>query len=309
MCVGCDLSANLGGHLHAEFDFQILYWVIFGRSCSLPIYCEPSIGVTMRDVIVLDDDEEGAVSCSQAQRGLSEAQRMRMIQQKQLALARLTARKVQQAPISFRGSVSPPQRVSSSSIDLRIKPLAGGSREVTSTSMGDGWRARPTSDDWNHFRLSDQGCHNHFSNSVPFYQGSHSSSSNADGSCADRFDGQHSHSSSTYNLEPCKDGNRGAVPNRNQEYWDADFDQGTQAVPSLSDSRQNSTHVSTEVVGEWRSVRKRPAPGSSFGRQVSASSNQFKPPAVTEHWQIFKSLKTSPDAARPIKQQPGILMR
>lgn len=259
----------------------------------------------MRDVIVLDDDEEETVSYSQVQRGLSEAQKSRMMQQKQLALARLQAKRGQQTPLPFLNSAALQRSDNLTFVELQSRPLAGDLKEVASTSTGNGWSAGPTSDGWQHSRLPNQGYYNHLSNSGPFYHTSHSSSSNADGRCADRFDGQGSPSSLTYDSEPCKDGNRRVVPNRNQEYWDADFDQVTQRVSRPSDSRQNLTHVPTEVVGEWRSVRKRPAPGNSFGRQISGSFNQFKPPSAPEHWQIFKSQKTSPDASRPSKQSPG----
>lgn len=265
-----------------------------------------SIGVNMRDVIVLDDDEVGAVSCSQVQRGLSEAQKSRMMQQKQLALARLQAKRVQQTPLPFHNSGGLQRSDNFTSVELRSPALAGDLKEVAGTSAGNGWGAGPTSDEWQGSRLPNQGYHNHPSGSGPFYHASHSSSANADGRYVDGFDGRGSHSRSTYGLEPCEDGNRRMVPNRNQACWDAGFDQGTQAVSRPSDSRQNLAHAPTEVVGEWRSVRKRPAPGSSFGRQISGSSNQIKPPSAPEYWQNFKSPKTSPDASRPINRLPGI---
>lgn len=60
------------------------------------------IGVTMVDVFALNDDDVGTGSCSQRQRDLSEAQKARMLQQKELALARLQARKLQQAQVHSR---------------------------------------------------------------------------------------------------------------------------------------------------------------------------------------------------------------
>ena len=268
--------------------------------CTLLV---PSIDITMRDVIILDDDEEGTVSCSEAQRGLSEAQKSRMMQQKQLALARLRARKVQETPLPFRNSAALPQPASSTSVELRSRPLAGDCKELASSSTGNGWTAGSTSDEWQNSWLPNQGYHNHSSSSEPVYQ---PSESYGDGLCADRTSGHDSHSSSTYILEPSKDGNRRYVPNRNQEYWDADFDQGTQAVSRPLDSRQNLAQVPTKVVGEWRSVRKRPAPGSSFGVQISSSSSPFKPPSVLEHGQMFKSQKISPNSSRPNQQLSGI---
>ncbi|KAG0621209.1 hypothetical protein M758_3G002100 [Ceratodon purpureus] len=259
----------------------------------------------MRDVIVLEDDEEEMVSASQVQRGLSEAQKSRMMQQKQLALARLQAKRVQQTPVPFCESGGLQRFENFASVEMRSRAVGGDLNEMAGTSAGSEWGPGPRADEWQHSRVPDQGYQQYSSSSGPFYHGSHPSSGNADGRYADGFVNRGSYSSSTCGLESWKDGSRRVVPNGNQGCWDADFDQGSQGVSRPLDSRQNSAHVPAEEVGEWRSVRKRPAPGSSFGRQISASSNQSKPPSASEYWQIFKSPKTSPDASRPVKQSPG----
>lgn len=261
----------------------------------------PSIDATMKDIIVLDDDDEWTVSSSQVQRGLSEVQKSRMMQQKQLALARLQAKKLQQTQLPF-GSGNPtalPQKVSSTS---GSGPWAGDSKVLASTSASNGWRAGPAADEWQHSRLPNQGYHDYPPRSgLPHCQSSYATSGNADVRWDDRIDDRGSLASSA-----CKDGITRVVPNRNQECWDADFHRYAHDVSRSSGFQQNSTHVSTEVVGEWRSVRKRPAPGSSFGVQMSASSDHFKPSSEPELWQILKSPKRSVDAACFKSQLPGI---
>lgn len=246
----------------------------------------------MRDVIVLDDDDEFMESKSQVQRGLSEVQKSRMMEQKQLALARLQAKK-QQTQLPDNTTVLP-QQANPASDELGSRSWAGDYKVAASTSTSKGWRAGPTSERWEHFRPPNQGYHDPPSSGPS----SHSTSRNADVRWDDIINDPTSRASS--------DRSTRVVPNRNQGCWDADFDRDTQDVSGSSGFQQNSAHVPTEVVGEWKSVRKRPAPGSSFGIQMTASSGHFKPSSELETWQIFKSPKTSPDVKRFENQIPGI---
>jgi len=248
----------------------------------------------MREIIVLDDDDEFTVSSSQVQRGLSEVQKSRMMQQKQLALARLHAKKLQQVQLPGN-TTALPLLVNQASAELGSRSWAGDSKVLASTSTSSGWRAGPTSDELQHSRLPNQGYLDYPPSSGPC-----STSRNADGRWDDRIDDRGSLASSN--------GATRVVPNRDQECWDADFRADTQDVSGSSGFQRSSAHVPTEVVGEWRSVRKRPAPGSSFGIQMTSSSGHFKPSSELEHWQIFKSQKTSPDSTRFENQIPGVVI-
>lgn len=193
-------------------------------------------------------------------------QKSRMMQQKQLALARLHAKKLHQTQLPGTSTVLP-HNVSPTS-DKRVSRSWAGDSNLTSASTG--WRAGPPSDEWQH------------SNQGPHFQSSHA---NADVRWDDRVDDSLASSA-------CNDGNARM------------FHRGAQDSSGSSSFQQKSANVPTEVVGEWRcpGVRKRPAPGSS----MSASSGYFKPSPEPEPWQIFKSQKTSPETTRFNTQLPGI---
>lgn len=192
------------------------------------------IGVTMVDVFALNDDDVGTGSCSQRQRDLSEAQKARMLQQKELALARLQARKLQQAQVPSRSGIhtSLPEQASPNLLHGNPDPC----------------------------RLPSQECNNYSTSLGPQFQ----------------------------------NGVKFQVEGR-----------GPQQIPRPLNSTESLRHIPKEMEGDWISVRKRPAPGCSFGRRISPYFNQSNPSTEPEVYPIFKSHKTSPNVSRSSQQSLG----
>ncbi|XP_024357988.1 ATP-dependent DNA helicase PIF1 isoform X1 [Physcomitrium patens] len=188
----------------------------------------------MVDVFALNDDDVGTGSCSQRQRDLSEAQKARMLQQKELALARLQARKLQQAQVPSRSGIhtSLPEQASPNLLHGNPDPC----------------------------RLPSQECNNYSTSLGPQFQ----------------------------------NGVKFQVEGR-----------GPQQIPRPLNSTESLRHIPKEMEGDWISVRKRPAPGCSFGRRISPYFNQSNPSTEPEVYPIFKSHKTSPNVSRSSQQSLG----